>query len=32
VFPFVLLMILGLGIIIAFPEIALWLPGLYQGN
>jgi TRAP-type mannitol/chloroaromatic compound transport system permease large subunit len=32
VFPFVLLMIIGLGIIIAFPQIALWLPGLYQGN
>ena len=26
VFPFVGLMILGLGIIIAFPQIALWLP------
>jgi TRAP-type mannitol/chloroaromatic compound transport system permease large subunit len=26
--PFVLVMILGLGIVIAFPQIALWLPDL----
>jgi len=32
VIPFVLLMILGLAIIIMFPQIALWLPGLYQGQ
>jgi tripartite ATP-independent transporter DctM subunit len=32
VFPFVLLMVLGLAIIIRFPQIALWLPGLYQGQ
>ena len=32
VVPFVLLMILGLAIIIVFPQIALWLPGLYQGQ
>ena len=25
--PFVALQLLGLGLIIAFPEIALWLPG-----
>ncbi len=32
VIPFVLLMILGLAIIITFPQIALWLPSLYQGQ
>jgi tripartite ATP-independent transporter DctM subunit len=30
--PFVLVMILGLGLVIAFPEIALWLPDLYYGK
>jgi tripartite ATP-independent transporter DctM subunit len=30
--PFVLVMILGLGIVILFPEIALWLPDLYFGK
>ena len=28
----VLVMILGLGLVMAFPEIALWLPSLYYGN
>jgi tripartite ATP-independent transporter DctM subunit len=27
--PFVLLMVLGLGLVILFPQIALWLPELY---
>jgi tripartite ATP-independent transporter DctM subunit len=27
--PFVLVMILGLSIVMAFPQIALWLPGVY---
>ena len=30
--PFVLVMILGLVIVIVFPQIALWLPALYFGN
>ncbi|MCB9948377.1 MAG: TRAP transporter large permease subunit [Rhodospirillaceae bacterium] len=30
--PFVLVMIFGLGLVIAFPEIALWLPSLYYGD
>lgn len=30
--PFVLLMILGLGLVIVFPQIALWLPELYYGR
>jgi tripartite ATP-independent transporter DctM subunit len=30
--PFVLVMILGLGIVIVFPQIALWLPDLYFGE
>jgi len=30
--PFVLVMILGLAIVIAFPQIALWLPDLYFGK
>jgi TRAP-type mannitol/chloroaromatic compound transport system permease large subunit len=29
IIPFVLIMVLGLGLIIVFPQIALWLPGLY---
>ena len=28
--PFVILMVIGLALVMAFPEIALWLPGLYQ--
>jgi len=32
VIPFVLLMILGLVLIMVFPQIALWLPNLYYGN
>ena len=27
--PFVLIMIVGLAIVMLFPKIALWLPGLY---
>ena len=30
--PFVLVMILGLAIVILFPQIALWLPDLYFGK
>jgi TRAP-type mannitol/chloroaromatic compound transport system permease large subunit len=30
IIPFVLVMILGLAIVMAFPQIALWLPGLYH--
>ena len=30
--PFVLVMILGLAIVIMFPQIALWLPDLYFGK
>ncbi len=30
--PFVLVMILALAIVMAFPQIALWLPGLVYGN
>jgi len=30
--PFVLVMIVGLAIVIIFPQIALWLPELYFGN
>jgi tripartite ATP-independent transporter DctM subunit len=30
--PFVLVMILGLAIIMMFPQIALWLPNLYYGS
>jgi tripartite ATP-independent transporter DctM subunit len=30
--PFVLVMIVGLGIVIMFPQIALWLPDLYFGK
>jgi TRAP-type mannitol/chloroaromatic compound transport system permease large subunit len=29
--PFVLVMIGGLGVVMAFPQIALWLPSLYYG-
>jgi tripartite ATP-independent transporter DctM subunit len=31
IIPFVLVMILGLAVIMVFPEIALWLPSLYHG-
>ncbi len=27
--PFVLIMVVGLGVVMMFPKIALWLPGLY---
>jgi TRAP-type mannitol/chloroaromatic compound transport system permease large subunit len=30
--PFVLVMVLGLAIVIIFPQIALWLPDLYFGK
>ena len=30
--PFVLVMILALALVMAFPQIALWLPGLVYGN
>jgi len=30
--PFVLVMILGLVLVMAFPEIAMWLPNQYYGN
>jgi tripartite ATP-independent transporter DctM subunit len=32
ILPFVLLMILGLGLVILFPQIALWLPELYYSK
>ena len=31
IIPFVLVMIIGLAIVIAFPQIALWLPSQYYG-
>ena len=31
IIPFVLVMIIGLALVMAFPQIALWLPGLYYG-
>lgn len=30
--PFVIVMIVGLGLVIAFPQIALWLPNAYFGK
>jgi TRAP-type mannitol/chloroaromatic compound transport system permease large subunit len=32
IIPFVLVMIVGLAIVMLFPEIALWLPNLYFGR
>jgi len=32
IIPFVLIMCFGLGMVIIFPEIALWLPNLYYGK
>jgi tripartite ATP-independent transporter DctM subunit len=32
IIPFVLVMTAGLAIVMAFPQIALWLPSLYQGR
>ncbi|HSA81711.1 MAG TPA: TRAP transporter large permease subunit [Geminicoccaceae bacterium] len=32
IIPFVLVMGIGLAIVMAFPQIALWLPSLYQGR
>ena len=29
--PFILLMVLSLILLMIFPQIALWLPGLYRG-
>ena len=31
IIPFVLVMTVGLALVMIFPQIALWLPGLYQG-
>ena len=31
IIPFVLVMMLGLALVMIFPQIALWLPGLYYG-
>jgi tripartite ATP-independent transporter DctM subunit len=31
IIPFVLVMALGLALVMIFPQIALWLPGLYEG-
>jgi tripartite ATP-independent transporter DctM subunit len=31
IIPFVLVMVLGLALVMAFPQIALWLPSLYYG-
>lgn len=32
IIPFVLVMVFGLAIIMAFPDIALWLPNLVYGH
>lgn len=32
IIPFVMVMIIGLAIVMAFPEIALWLPNTYYGK
>ena len=32
IIPFVLLMTIGLAVVIAFPQVALWLPELYYGK
>jgi tripartite ATP-independent transporter DctM subunit len=32
IIPFVIIMTIGLGIVIAFPQVALWLPELYYGK
>jgi tripartite ATP-independent transporter DctM subunit len=32
IIPFVLVMIIGLALVMAFPQIALWLPSLYYGS
>ncbi|SLN75904.1 TRAP transporter large permease [Oceanibacterium hippocampi] len=32
IIPFVLVMVFGLGLVTAFPEIALWLPNLHYGR
>jgi TRAP-type mannitol/chloroaromatic compound transport system permease large subunit len=32
VWPFVVVMIIGLALVMIFPQIALWLPSLYRGS
>jgi TRAP-type mannitol/chloroaromatic compound transport system permease large subunit len=32
ILPFVLVMVIGLALVMAFPQIALWLPTLYRGG
>jgi TRAP-type mannitol/chloroaromatic compound transport system permease large subunit len=32
IIPFVLVMTIGLAVVMAFPQIALWLPNLYYGG
>ncbi len=32
IIPFVLVMVLGLGLVMAFPEVALWLPNWHYGK
>ena len=32
IIPFVLVMMVGLALVMIFPQIALWLPGLYYGS
>ena len=32
IIPFVFVMIVGLGLVMAFPQIALWLPGVVYGR
>jgi len=32
IIPFVFIMILGLALVMIFPQIALWLPNLYYGS
>jgi TRAP-type mannitol/chloroaromatic compound transport system permease large subunit len=32
IIPFVLVMTVGLAVVMAFPQIALWLPNLYYGG
>jgi TRAP-type mannitol/chloroaromatic compound transport system permease large subunit len=32
IFPFVLVMIVALAVVMIFPQIALWLPNLYFGK
>jgi len=32
IIPFVFIMVIGLAIIMAFPQLSLWLPGLVYGD